>query len=457
MTTIVMLPATPPRAPSGDGPRDGVGRGTRDGGDDFARRLDAEVSRGRERGVPRPRGGATPSGGPSGQPERSGRSGVSGTAGAHGSADGTVTVAQVVRAAAEQLRALGTVDVADTAGGPDAGAVVVDLTARLAERAAQAEADVDRAVPAEDAPVDGEPAGTTVVGPSLPVAADDAVASVMAGTAAQSTAGDQAEDGASDAADATDPAGAGTDRRAAGPAATPTSTPADTSRPTGTSASPTAAVTATAGAGTPAGADQPTQQVPSAPSALPVQPAQPAATVSADGTHAVVVEGTATTTSTASTTGTVAAGGPAAPTPAQLAAQLGEQLGARLAGLRAAGTGEHVLTLRVDPESFGPVRVVAHITPDGVRVELLGATEAARDALRSALPDLRRDLAGAGLGSNLDLGNPGTSGSGDRGEGSRATARGTDRRPGAAGDEADPTAARLPATPTALGGIDLLV
>ena len=62
------------------------------------------------------------------------------------------------------------------------------------------------------------------------------------------------------------------------------------------------------------------------------------------------------------------------------------------------------MTLTVNPETFGPVRVVAHISADGLHLELFGASEQARAALRAALPDLRRDLAGAGLDSRLDLG-----------------------------------------------------
>lgn len=72
--------------------------------------------------------------------------------------------------------------------------------------------------------------------------------------------------------------------------------------------------------------------------------------------------------------------------------------------LRQLPQGDHVMTLTVNPESFGPVRVVAHISAEGLHLELFGASEQARAALRAALPDLRRDLAGAGLDSRLDLG-----------------------------------------------------
>jgi flagellar hook-length control protein FliK len=93
------------------------------------------------------------------------------------------------------------------------------------------------------------------------------------------------------------------------------------------------------------------------------------------------------------------ASAPTLPDPAAVATQLTARLGA----LRTAPAGDHVLTVRVDPDSIGPVRVVAHIGADGVRIELAGGTDAARDALRTALPDLRRDLAGLGMSADLDL------------------------------------------------------
>src|SRR5690606_15591403 len=85
-------------------------------------------------------------------------------------------------------------------------------------------------------------------------------------------------------------------------------------------------------------------------------------------------------------------------------ANLSDQLTPRITALRNAGPGQHVLTVRVDPETFGPVRVVAHISAEGMRIDLVGGTEQAREALRQALPDLRRDLAGSGLQAELNLG-----------------------------------------------------
>ncbi|NKY11416.1 flagellar hook-length control protein FliK, partial [Cellulomonas hominis] len=147
----------------------------------------------------------------------------------------------------------------------------------------------------------------------------------------------------------------------------------------------------------------------------------------------------------------------AAPLSDQLATKIGEQLPA----LRSLGGGSHVLTLRVDPEHFGPVKVVAHITPDAVRVELVGATDAARDALRQSLPDLRRDLAATGLSSDVSLGADDAAGSaggqarGDLPGAARATAPGSATAgPGAGTAATDPSAAR---PSTAAGGLDLLV
>lgn len=71
--------------------------------------------------------------------------------------------------------------------------------------------------------------------------------------------------------------------------------------------------------------------------------------------------------------------------------------------LSAAGPGEHVLTVNVSPDNLGPVTVRAHVSGDGIRVELFAPNEAGREALRGILPELRRDLAGSGMSASLDL------------------------------------------------------
>lgn len=120
-----------------------------------------------------------------------------------------------------------------------------------------------------------------------------------------------------------------------------------------------------------------------------------------------------TTTDRVSTTTATTATETARP----VAAQIVEQLDARWPAVKVAGPGTHVMTLRLEPEHFGPLRVVAHIGTEGVRIELLGSTDAARDALRQALPDLKRDLVGVGLSADLDLGSRGQNGLGVRADG----------------------------------------
>jgi len=105
---------------------------------------------------------------------------------------------------------------------------------------------------------------------------------------------------------------------------------------------------------------------------------------------------------------------PAAPSQPTFPTPLASQLSGQLTSLRQLPHGEHILTLTVNPETFGPVKVVAHITQHGVSLELFGASDQARAALKAALPDLRRDLAGAGLESNLELGSGSGSGAGGR-------------------------------------------
>lgn len=61
------------------------------------------------------------------------------------------------------------------------------------------------------------------------------------------------------------------------------------------------------------------------------------------------------------------------------------------------------MTISVTPDTLGPVTVRAHVGPEGIRVELFAPTDLGRDAIRAILPDLRKDLAGAGVGANLDL------------------------------------------------------
>ena len=91
-----------------------------------------------------------------------------------------------------------------------------------------------------------------------------------------------------------------------------------------------------------------------------------------------------------------------APPPAQNTPFAG-QLARPIFTLAAAGPGSHTMTISVTPDTLGPVTVRAHVGPEGIRVELFAPTDLGRDAIRAILPDLRKDLAGAGVGANLDL------------------------------------------------------
>ncbi|WP_345148803.1 flagellar hook-length control protein FliK [Arthrobacter ginkgonis] len=87
----------------------------------------------------------------------------------------------------------------------------------------------------------------------------------------------------------------------------------------------------------------------------------------------------------------------AAPTVRSTAADqaaLNRQLGGPVARLAEAGPGERSVIVRVSPDTYGPVTIRATIGADGsIKVELTSATDAGREALRSGLADLRRDLA----------------------------------------------------------------
>jgi flagellar hook-length control protein FliK len=92
---------------------------------------------------------------------------------------------------------------------------------------------------------------------------------------------------------------------------------------------------------------------------------------------------------------------PLAQPPAQ--APLAGQLSGPLFSLAGGKPGEHTMTINVTPDNLGPVTVRAHISAGDVRLELFAPNDAGREALRSILPDLKRDLAGTGLIANLDL------------------------------------------------------
>ena len=157
--------------------------------------------------------------------------------------------------------------------------------------------------------------------------------------------------------------------------------------------------------------------VTSAPARLPSAAAQGAATLAASTLPAARARSASPATDTAAPQSiampaiatptvrleAVAASTPAAaPAPAQNTPFAG-QLARPIFTLATAAPGSHTMTISVTPDTLGPVTVRAHVSPDGIRVELFAPTDLGRDAIRAILPDLRKDLAGAGVGANLDL------------------------------------------------------
>jgi flagellar hook-length control protein FliK len=80
------------------------------------------------------------------------------------------------------------------------------------------------------------------------------------------------------------------------------------------------------------------------------------------------------------------------------------QVALHILPLRVAADGIHRLTVHLHPADLGPVSVVAEIRDGEVAVQLAGGTEAGRQALHDALPQLREELTRAGFTNcTLDL------------------------------------------------------
>ncbi|MFJ4175753.1 hypothetical protein [Microbacterium sp. NPDC089696] len=135
-----------------------------------------------------------------------------------------------------------------------------------------------------------------------------------------------------------------------------------------------------------ASASAPVAPAPATAAPAPVDDAAPASALPSPATSAaapVVPQASATPAE---------APAPVAHTPRAVAAQVSPVV----VSIAQRPSGTHQLTMTVNPDSLGPVTVRAHIGQGGdVRVELIGATDAGRDALRAIVTDLRRDLAAA--------------------------------------------------------------
>ncbi|MES2093308.1 MAG: flagellar hook-length control protein FliK [Actinomycetota bacterium] len=116
-------------------------------------------------------------------------------------------------------------------------------------------------------------------------------------------------------------------------------------------------------------------------------------------TDAAVPQPIAAPTRLESAPAPIVAATPAPPPSTPLTAQLTRPIFT----LTTAAPGTHTMTISVTPDDLGPVTVRAQVTPAGIRVELFAPTDIGRDAIRAILPELRKDLAGGGLGATLDL------------------------------------------------------
>ncbi|WP_030177113.1 flagellar hook-length control protein FliK [Spirillospora albida] len=96
---------------------------------------------------------------------------------------------------------------------------------------------------------------------------------------------------------------------------------------------------------------------------------------------------------------------PDAPAPASRPAPPpATQVAMQILPLREGPDGVHRLTVHLNPVDLGPVSVVAEVRDGTVHLQLSGMEDGAHDALRAALPELRKELEDGGFSScTLDL------------------------------------------------------
>jgi flagellar hook-length control protein FliK len=87
----------------------------------------------------------------------------------------------------------------------------------------------------------------------------------------------------------------------------------------------------------------------------------------------------------------------AAPNGSTVPAPIHQQIAAPLLQVRARGDGVHRLLLELHPADLGQVNVEVRLHSGEMRISLSSGNDAAREAIRAALPQLRTDLASVGL------------------------------------------------------------
>ncbi|MHC9044213.1 hypothetical protein ACYX8G_06515 [Microbacterium saperdae] len=187
---------------------------------------------------------------------------------------------------------------------------------------------------------------------------------------------------------------------------------------------------------------------PAQPSPTPSTGAQPGRTAPADGTQPSIISPAALVVTV--DTAAVDAPEPGALPPRAVAAQVSPVV----LSIVQRPIGSHQLTMTVTPDTLGPVTVRAHVSAGGdVRVELLGATEAGREALRTIVTDLRRDLAAAMPHASLTLGSGTTAEGGGTDRGAQSGAGGPMGGQSSGGRESDRTPSDRRAADAAARGI----
>ncbi|KGH46255.1 hypothetical protein IN07_13035, partial [Modestobacter caceresii] len=161
-----------------------------------------------------------------------------------------------------------------------------------------------------------------------------------------------------------------------------------------------------------------------------------------------------------------------APVPAPAETPVAAQLGRQLAVLQNAPDGSQTMTVVLTPDDLGPVSVQVTVTRGVLEVTLHGAHEAGRQALLDALPDLRRELDGAGLTTGrvevgADSGNAGSGArtaqelfdarAGQQGRSGQPDQQGGSRRGGQTPDHLGPGSAARAADQSTSAGVDVRV